>query len=400
MGRALPQARAVEVHHRVPLARRVHHRDQLLPGRQHETRVPQRQFQHQRAEGLLEVAGPPRRSAAAARSSDGPSAARSTALKRAALVHLRVGQRVQRHRRVARTARPAAQGDLLRHRAGREERRRLGCPSSARHPPLQLGDDPVAVHVGPARPGRTRWRARPPASGRSAARGRPRLRQPSAPPSQRRASASAAPPPSRPACPPAAVVRCSGRPCRPAGHRSASLDAHGFPTACGQPEGRADRWRSMTRNRPVPPADWNGRPPPRESTAPQEPLDPQDRPARLTVGVVGAGRVGPRAGRVAAARRAPPGRRLRGLRRLRAAGRASCCPTCPLVPPAEVLARADLVLLTVPDDALPGLVEGLAETGAVRPGPAAGAHLRAVRHQGARPRRCGPARCRSPCTPR
>ncbi|MFE1786168.1 Rossmann-like and DUF2520 domain-containing protein, partial [Streptomyces sp. NPDC059506] len=43
-------------------------------------------------------------------------------------------------------------------------------------------------------------------------------------------------------------------------------------------------------------------------------------------------------------------------------------PGVPLVEPAEVLARADLVLLTVPDDALPGLVEGLAATGAVRPG--------------------------------
>jgi predicted short-subunit dehydrogenase-like oxidoreductase (DUF2520 family) len=38
------------------------------------------------------------------------------------------------------------------------------------------------------------------------------------------------------------------------------------------------------------------------------------------------------------------------------------------VQPAEVLQRADLVLLTVPDDALAGLVAGLAETGAVRPG--------------------------------
>jgi predicted short-subunit dehydrogenase-like oxidoreductase (DUF2520 family) len=43
-------------------------------------------------------------------------------------------------------------------------------------------------------------------------------------------------------------------------------------------------------------------------------------------------------------------------------------PEVPLVAPAEVLDRADLVLLTVPDDTLPGLVAGLAETGAVRPG--------------------------------
>ena len=108
--------------------------------------------------------------------------------------------------------------------------------------------------------------------------------------------------------------------------------------------------------------------------------DPRDRPARLTVGVVGAGRVGPALAAALPARRAPPGRRLRRLRRLRAPRRRTCCPTSRCVTPAEVLARADLVLLTVPDDALPGLVEGLAETGAVRPGTAARAHLRAVRH--------------------
>jgi len=43
-------------------------------------------------------------------------------------------------------------------------------------------------------------------------------------------------------------------------------------------------------------------------------------------------------------------------------------PGVPLMEPVAVMERADLVLLTVPDDALPGLVAGLAETGAVRPG--------------------------------
>ena len=47
---------------------------------------------------------------------------------------------------------------------------------------------------------------------------------------------------------------------------------------------------------------------------------------------------------------------------------AEMLPDVPLVPPAEVLERAELVLLTVPDDTLPALVEGLAETGSVRPG--------------------------------
>lgn len=43
-------------------------------------------------------------------------------------------------------------------------------------------------------------------------------------------------------------------------------------------------------------------------------------------------------------------------------------PDVPLVSPPDVLAAADLVLLTVPDDALPNLISGLAATGAVRAG--------------------------------
>lgn len=95
--------------------------------------------------------------------------------------------------------------------------------------------------------------------------------------------------------------------------------------------------------------------------------EPQDRPARLTVGVVGAGRVGPA---LAASLR------LAGHRPVAASGvsdasvrrAAALLPEVPIVPPAEVLARAELVLLTVPDDALPELIAGLTETGAVRPG--------------------------------
>lgn len=100
---------------------------------------------------------------------------------------------------------------------------------------------------------------------------------------------------------------------------------------------------------------------------PTPPFEAQDRPARLTVGVVGAGRVGPA---LAAALQ------LAGHRPVAVSGvsdtsvrrAAELLPDVPLVAPAEVLARADLVLLTVPDDALAGLVSGLAETGAVRPG--------------------------------
>ncbi|TKA08284.1 Rossmann-like and DUF2520 domain-containing protein [Actinacidiphila oryziradicis] len=97
------------------------------------------------------------------------------------------------------------------------------------------------------------------------------------------------------------------------------------------------------------------------------PPEAADRPARLTVGVVGAGRVGPA---LAASLK------LAGHRPVAASGvsdtsrrrAAALLPGVALVEPAEVLARAELVLLTVPDDALPGLVEGLAATGAVRPG--------------------------------
>lgn len=103
------------------------------------------------------------------------------------------------------------------------------------------------------------------------------------------------------------------------------------------------------------------------TTASKEPLDARDRPARLTVGVVGAGRVGP----ALAASLQLAGHRPVAVSGVSDASRrraAELLPDIPVVEPAEVLARAELVLLTVPDDVLPTLVEGLAETGAVRPG--------------------------------
>ncbi|WIY76909.1 Rossmann-like and DUF2520 domain-containing protein [Streptomyces anulatus] len=99
----------------------------------------------------------------------------------------------------------------------------------------------------------------------------------------------------------------------------------------------------------------------------KEPLDARDRPARLTVGVVGAGRVGP----ALAASLQLAGHRPVAVSGVSDASRrraAELLPDVPVVEPAEVLARAELVLLTVPDDVLPTLVEGLAEIGAVRPG--------------------------------
>lgn len=95
--------------------------------------------------------------------------------------------------------------------------------------------------------------------------------------------------------------------------------------------------------------------------------DTSARPARLTVGVVGAGRVGP----ALAASLQLAGHRPVAVSAVSDASvrRAeSLLPDVPVVSPAEVLERAELVLLTVPDDALPGLVEGLARTGSVRAG--------------------------------
>ncbi|MEU9130174.1 DUF2520 domain-containing protein [Kitasatospora sp. NPDC048540] len=112
-----------------------------------------------------------------------------------------------------------------------------------------------------------------------------------------------------------------------------------------------------------------------------DPLDPGNRPARLAVGVVGTGRVGPALG--AALQLA--GHRVVAASGVSAASRRraeALLPGVRLVSPPQVLAAADLVLLTVPDDALADLVAGLAATGAVRPGQivvhTSGAHGAAV----------------------
>jgi predicted short-subunit dehydrogenase-like oxidoreductase (DUF2520 family) len=85
-------------------------------------------------------------------------------------------------------------------------------------------------------------------------------------------------------------------------------------------------------------------------------------PAELGVGVVGAGRVG--TALAAALRRA--GHRIVAVSAVSAASLdrvEALLPGTPVRPPQEVVASADLVLLTVPDDALPALVSGLAATG-------------------------------------
>ncbi len=91
------------------------------------------------------------------------------------------------------------------------------------------------------------------------------------------------------------------------------------------------------------------------------------RPGRLAVGVVGAGRVGAVLGSALRA----VGHEVVGASGISAQSRERIEVLLPGVPVLEVpavVAAADLVLLTVPDDALPGLVSGLAETGTWRPG--------------------------------
>jgi predicted short-subunit dehydrogenase-like oxidoreductase (DUF2520 family) len=91
------------------------------------------------------------------------------------------------------------------------------------------------------------------------------------------------------------------------------------------------------------------------------------RPARLAVGVIGVGRVGA----VLAAALRTAGHQVVAASAVSDASRARAAqllPGVPVLDPPSVVAAAELVLLTVPDDALAGLAEGLAAAGAVRPG--------------------------------
>ncbi|MDV8006834.1 Rossmann-like and DUF2520 domain-containing protein [Rhodococcus sp. IEGM 1318] len=90
-------------------------------------------------------------------------------------------------------------------------------------------------------------------------------------------------------------------------------------------------------------------------------------PARLTVGIVSAGRVGTavgaaleRAGHVVSACSAVSSASVaRAVKRL---------PDTEILPAADVAARSELLILAVPDDQLADLVRGLAATHAVKPG--------------------------------
>lgn len=92
-----------------------------------------------------------------------------------------------------------------------------------------------------------------------------------------------------------------------------------------------------------------------------------NRPARLAVGVVSTGRVGAVLG-AALARAGHSVVAASGVSRESVQRAEDLLPGVPLLPPDEVVRAADLVLLALPDDALPGMVRGLAAADALRPG--------------------------------
>jgi len=92
-----------------------------------------------------------------------------------------------------------------------------------------------------------------------------------------------------------------------------------------------------------------------------------NRPARLAVGVVSTGRVGAvlgaalmRAGHTVVA--------ASGVSKESVQRAEELLPGVPLLPPDDVVRQADLVLLALPDDALRGMVRGLAAADALRSG--------------------------------
>ena len=86
-----------------------------------------------------------------------------------------------------------------------------------------------------------------------------------------------------------------------------------------------------------------------------------EHPARLKVGIIGPGRVGAALG-VALTRAGHEVVAVAAVSDTSVQRAREHFPEAPLAEPAGVVEAADLVLLTVPDDALPGLVAGLAAT--------------------------------------
>ena len=93
----------------------------------------------------------------------------------------------------------------------------------------------------------------------------------------------------------------------------------------------------------------------------------EGRPARLSVGIVSAGRVGA----VVGAAWAAAGHHVvaaAGVSRASVKRAEALLPDVPLLAPDDVVRGSDLALLAVPDDVLPGLARGLAAAGCFRAG--------------------------------
>ncbi|WP_246836149.1 Rossmann-like and DUF2520 domain-containing protein [Nesterenkonia sp. NBAIMH1] len=91
------------------------------------------------------------------------------------------------------------------------------------------------------------------------------------------------------------------------------------------------------------------------------------RQGRLGIGVISAGRVGAVAGSALQA----AGHHVVGVHAVSAASRERAermLPDAPILDVPEILRRAELILLAVPDDALPSVVSGAAEAGHFQPG--------------------------------
>ena len=95
----------------------------------------------------------------------------------------------------------------------------------------------------------------------------------------------------------------------------------------------------------------------------QETAGADEHPARLRVGIIGPGRVGAALG-VALTRAGHQVVAVAAVSDTSVQRARDHFPAARVAEPADVIAAADLVLLTVPDDALPGLIAGLAATGA------------------------------------
>lgn len=94
---------------------------------------------------------------------------------------------------------------------------------------------------------------------------------------------------------------------------------------------------------------------------------PASRPGRLSIGVIGAGRVGA----VLGAALARAGHTISGVTAISDQSKARAAALLPGVPvgtPDSVAAGCELLLLAVPDDQLPGLVYGLVASGSLRSG--------------------------------